>query len=141
MAFATPDETREALQRPKAIVPQVVVCSKDVNDSGVGHDVPVTDGNGKPDSRFRYLFQVGTGEVKCDKSSFQVGGACATKTVKAVVTVDKGHVSHTTWERCIQMDPEGAVREWIGLQKIKVLEVQKPQLYVRGAMRRGAQKN
>jgi len=33
------------------------------------------------------------------------------------------------------MDLEAAVREWIGLQKIKVLEVQKPQLYVRGAMR------
>ena len=135
VAFATPEETRQALQRPKASVPQAVLCSKDINEMGVGLDVPVTDSHGKPDSRYRYLFQVGTGEVSCDKSSFQVGGAFATKTVRAVVTVDKGHVKNATWERCIQMDPENAVREWIGQQKIKALEVQRPSLYVRGAMR------
>ena len=63
VAFATPEETREALARPKASVPQVILCTKDLNDIGVAIDVPVTNGHGKPDSRFRYLFQIGTGEV------------------------------------------------------------------------------
>ena len=98
-------------------------------------DVPVTTGDGKPDSRYKFLFQTGTGEVVCDKSSFTVGGRCTSKTVKTVATLKKGAVSNETWERAIALEPETVAREWLGAQGIKFLELQPPRAYGDGAMR------
>ena len=126
VALATPTETREALARPRALVPQAVLCSVDETKTGVGMDVPVTTANGKPDTRWRFLFQTGTGEVLCDKSSLLVGGRCANKTVKTVVNLKKGVVPDETWNRAIAIDPEQVAREWLLAQGLKCLEVQRP---------------
>ena len=135
VALATPTETREVLARPRASVPQAVLCAVDESKTGVGMDVPVTNGHGKPDSRYRYLFQVGTGTVVLDRSSLQLGARCTAKTVKAVLTLKKGAVSDAMWLRGIALDPEAVAREWLLAQGIKFLEVQRPRATGDGTMR------
>jgi len=135
VALATPTETREVLARPRASVPQAVLCAVDESKTGVGMDVPVTNGHGKQDSRYRYLFQVGTGTVVLDRSSLQLGARCTAKTVKAVLTLKKGAVSDAMWLRGIALDPEAVAREWLLAQGIKFLEVQRPRATGDGTMR------
>ena len=113
-----------------------MLCAVDVNKAGlVGIDIPVTNGHGKPDSRFRYLYQDGTGTVLFDKNALQLGGRCTTKTVKAVLTLNKSAVSDATWKRGIELYPETVAKEWLVAQGIKFLELQRPRAYTYGAMR------
>ena len=135
LAFASRAEAESLLERPKATVPQAVLHSVKLNEQGVQVPVQARDASGKLLSLQRFLYQTGTGEVKCDTSSIQKGGQVTARTVKAVVTVNQSLVPANVWERCITRDPEKAVREWLLLQQIKVLEVQPSRAYANGTMR------
>ena len=118
LAFATKAETEALLERPKATVPQAVLHSMKLDDTAPKVPVQARDEKGRLISLQRYLYQTGTGIVTCDVSAIEKGGQVTSRTVKAVVTVNQAHVPGHFWERCMQLDPENAVREWLSHQEI-----------------------
>ena len=135
IAFVHPSEAKEILQRPKATVPQAILCATNVNDLGVGGDVTVTDCNQRPQTRFRYLFQTGTGNVTCDTTSIPKGGACTTKTLLGVVTIDKKHTCSKLYDSALRGSAARAIGDWLTVQKCKFTEVKPPKLTDEGYMR------
>ena len=80
IAFVRPADAKEILLRPRASVPQAILCTINVNKVGAGMDVTVKDAKEKPQTRYKYLFQTGTGTVACDKTPIAQRGACKSKT-------------------------------------------------------------
>ena len=91
IVLVRPAEAREILLRPKATVPQAILCTIDVIKTGAGMDVLVTDSKQKPQTRWKYLYQTGSGTVAVDTTSIPKGGACKSKTVLVVATVNSVH--------------------------------------------------
>ena len=139
IAFATPTQAKEALERPLASVPQAILCTLPLNGAGVGGWIAVKNGKGKADSRYRYLFQTGTGPVALDMSHVPRGGEVKSSTVRIVISLEKHEVSPTIWEDVLQKGPQHgiqiAVAKWLTANKIKYLDIQQANANANGVIR------
>ena len=90
VAFASPEEARSMIERPKSDFAQAILCSKNVTDAILEKiPVAVTDSKGQPAERYRYLLQLGKTNVLYDKSSIEFGGQVTARAVQVAITVKK----------------------------------------------------
>ena len=135
VAFVKPAEARELCARPTAQCAQALLCSAPVNGNGVGVNVPVHDANGRPQTFFRYLVQIGSTPVEFNKSAIPAGTNPTKETIRVAVNLQKGKVDNDVWERAMQLDPEGFVKEWLTSNGIKFLDVLPPRASMSGNVR------
>ena len=127
VAFASPDEARSSVERPKSEVAQGVLCSKDVTGTGLELRVTVKDSKGQPGERKRFLIQLGKVEFTHTNTNIPPGGIMNTKAVQVTMNVQKQLVKGDLWNKWMK-DPLGYTREWLSEQGIKASDVLPPTL-------------
>ena len=84
IAFVRPLDAQELVSRPKANVPQAILCTRNITDTGVRVIIPVKDEKGRPQELSRFLIQTGTPDVTVNLSDIPVGGAITATIVRVV---------------------------------------------------------
>ena len=106
-----------------------------VDQLGTGMWIPVKDANGRAQERYRYLIQIGTGNVALNMGQFEHGGVMTSRTIRAAIIFEKKHVDEEIWEMAMQREPVSAARDWLKKHGIKVLDILPPRANANGIIR------
>ena len=128
VCLASMSEARAALAELKSSKPMAVLAPANIDSKGKEVSVLVEDASGKKQSRVRFLFQLGTGEITYSSSlprGQEVRGNCK----KVVLQLSQEHTVKEAWEASLK-EPQQAAKRWLlhRAQIAEVLFVHKPTL-------------
>ena len=111
VCLASMSEARAALAELKSSKPMAVLAPANIDSKGKEVSVLVEDASGKKQSRVRFLFQLGTGEITYSSSlprGQEVRGNCK----KVVLQLSQEHTVKEAWEASLKA-PEQAAKRWL----------------------------